>query len=185
MVLGLSWITVIASITVRNSLRAAPPWDLSQSSCAPMARASMNCPVCSRQKRSRRIISPCPSLTSRVTNGSKITSASSSPRLNRAISTGGGESVSLKSDRKSTRLNSSHDQISYAVFCLKKKKKRQLRTHRVCANVATASRTAPPIQHPQYGVLTDPQRAHHHPFDILHPHHPASTHPPTKSPGSH
>src|SRR2546421_5800784 len=27
-------------------------------------------------------------------------------------------------DRKSTRLNSSHDQISYAVFCLKKKKKR-------------------------------------------------------------
>src|SRR2546421_6992751 len=28
----------------------------------------------------------------------------------------------LASDRKSTRLNSSHDQISYAVFCLKKKK---------------------------------------------------------------
>src|SRR2546427_8951213 len=27
-------------------------------------------------------------------------------------------------DRKSTRLNSSHSQISYAVFCLKKKKKR-------------------------------------------------------------
>src|SRR2546430_4573137 len=27
------------------------------------------------------------------------------------------------SDRKSTRLNSSHSQISYAVFCLKKKKK--------------------------------------------------------------
>src|SRR5206468_6808263 len=28
---------------------------------------------------------------------------------------------SLERDRKSTRLNSSHDQISYAVFCLKKK----------------------------------------------------------------
>src|SRR2546428_5206790 len=28
-------------------------------------------------------------------------------------------------DRKSTRLNSSHDQISYAVFCLKKKKRRR------------------------------------------------------------
>src|SRR5206468_7727462 len=28
-------------------------------------------------------------------------------------------------DRKSTRLNSSHDQISYAVFCLKKKKIQQ------------------------------------------------------------
>src|SRR5206468_8700023 len=31
--------------------------------------------------------------------------------------------VSVELDRKSTRLNSSHDQISYAVFCLKKKKK--------------------------------------------------------------
>src|SRR2546430_13568661 len=34
------------------------------------------------------------------------------------LSIGGGK------DRKSTRLNSSHSQISYAVFCLKKKKKR-------------------------------------------------------------
>src|SRR2546427_6568918 len=31
---------------------------------------------------------------------------------------------SLGRDRKSTRLNSSHSQISYAVFCLKKKKKK-------------------------------------------------------------
>src|SRR3989440_2867194 len=30
-------------------------------------------------------------------------------------------------DRKSTRLNSSHDQISYAVFCLKKKKQSRSR----------------------------------------------------------
>src|SRR2546430_12373935 len=30
--------------------------------------------------------------------------------------------VDLQQDRKSTRLNSSHSQISYAVFCLKKKK---------------------------------------------------------------
>src|SRR2546422_4499045 len=30
-------------------------------------------------------------------------------------------------DRKSTRLNSSHGYISYAVFCLKKKKKKQKR----------------------------------------------------------
>src|SRR5206468_12055801 len=29
-------------------------------------------------------------------------------------------------DRKSTRLNSSHDQISYAVFCLKKKKRHNM-----------------------------------------------------------
>src|SRR2546427_6612641 len=30
-------------------------------------------------------------------------------------------------DRKSTRLNSSHSQISYAVFCLKKKKKKEIK----------------------------------------------------------
>src|SRR5256886_6151533 len=30
--------------------------------------------------------------------------------------------VDVRGDRKSTRLNSSHSQISYAVFCLKKKK---------------------------------------------------------------
>src|SRR3712207_6877599 len=34
-------------------------------------------------------------------------------------------------DRKSTRLNSSHANISYAVFCLKKKKK-NLRTQTIC-----------------------------------------------------
>src|SRR2546427_4959820 len=32
--------------------------------------------------------------------------------------------VEEEEDRKSTRLNSSHSQISYAVFCLKKKKKK-------------------------------------------------------------
>src|SRR2546430_11999164 len=32
-------------------------------------------------------------------------------------------------DRKSTRLNSSHSQISYAVFCLKKKKNELSRRH--------------------------------------------------------
>src|SRR5690349_21935356 len=33
--------------------------------------------------------------------------------------------VGEKADRKSTRLNSSHVEISYAVFCLKKKKKKK------------------------------------------------------------
>src|SRR5205085_10696919 len=35
-------------------------------------------------------------------------------------------SSELVADRKSTRLNSSHSQISYAVFCLKKKKKKKM-----------------------------------------------------------
>src|SRR2546427_1311974 len=42
------------------------------------------------------------------------------------LTVSGGEGRHLPSwleDRKSTRLNSSHSQISYAVFCLKKKKK--------------------------------------------------------------
>src|SRR2546428_5520024 len=39
-------------------------------------------------------------------------------------------SADHKLDRKSTRLNSSHDQISYAVFCLKKKKKARLSSAR-------------------------------------------------------
>src|SRR2546422_7014660 len=38
-------------------------------------------------------------------------------------------------DRKSTRLNSSHGYISYAVFCLKKKKSTQLRRH--CSQVTS------------------------------------------------
>src|SRR2546429_3927928 len=46
------------------------------------------------------------------------------------------ESSTLLKDRKSTRLNSSHGYISYAVFCLKKKKKyiiraRDLRTEHI------------------------------------------------------
>src|SRR3989442_10919642 len=36
-------------------------------------------------------------------------------------------SICRTSDRKSTRLNSSHVRISYAVFCLKKKKKKNNR----------------------------------------------------------
>src|SRR5947209_12651128 len=37
-------------------------------------------------------------------------------------------------DRKSTRLNSSHANISYAVFCLKKKKRRQLKATKKSQN---------------------------------------------------
>src|SRR2546430_3891079 len=40
-----------------------------------------------------------------------------------APSPGATASLAIARDRKSTRLNSSHSQISYAVFCLKKKKR--------------------------------------------------------------
>src|SRR2546427_8070468 len=43
-------------------------------------------------------------------------------------------------DRKSTRLNSSHSQISYAVFCLKKKKKKKNIIISRCVEKVHASR---------------------------------------------
>src|SRR2546426_6735930 len=46
-------------------------------------------------------------------------------------------------DRKSTRLNSSHLVISYAVFCLKKKKKKQSRVMSVTFPSARTPRTDP------------------------------------------
>src|SRR3712207_7754776 len=45
----------------------------------------------------------------------------------------GGHLVARRQDRESTRLNSSHANISYAVFCLKKKKKRN-KLYRACDN---------------------------------------------------
>src|SRR5688572_30883723 len=42
-----------------------------------------------------------------------------------ASTTMGTAIITVREDRKSTRLNSSHSQISYAVFCLKKKKKKE------------------------------------------------------------
>src|SRR6266478_6993741 len=46
------------------------------------------------------------------------------PAAGRRIrASGAGGPLRAGGDRKSTRLNSSHSQISYAVFCLKKKKK--------------------------------------------------------------
>src|SRR3712207_8597595 len=47
---------------------------------------------------------------------------STSPTLDRVDQRGDGCAREPMRDRKSTRLNSSHANISYAVFCLKKKK---------------------------------------------------------------
>src|SRR3712207_7339887 len=48
-----------------------------------------------------------------------------------------GHELDLGPDRKSTRLNSSHANISYAVFCLKKKKKNP--THGGCSAAPSTS----------------------------------------------
>src|SRR5688572_32277667 len=57
-----------------------------------------------------------------TTSCAPFSSRASAPT--RSSSTAGSVRRSTTSDRKSTRLNSSHSQISYAVFCLKKKKKK-------------------------------------------------------------
>src|SRR2546421_827287 len=50
--------------------------------------------------------------------------------MRRTVAASSSSAIACRPDRKSTRLNSSHDQISYAVFCLKKKKKN---THAPCS----------------------------------------------------
>src|SRR2546430_9068011 len=47
-------------------------------------------------------------------------------------------------DRKSTRLNSSHSQISYAVFCLKKKKQNR----KSCRSYTSLASSPPPSSTP-------------------------------------
>src|SRR5687768_17998145 len=51
-------------------------------------------------------------------------------------------------DRKSTRLNSSHGYISYAVFCLKKKKPKPLSTPPTVPPPATNYSLLAPLLHP-------------------------------------
>src|SRR3989440_2075603 len=64
-----------------------------------------------------------------------------------------------RGDRKSTRLNSSHDQISYAVFCLKKKK---INFHNsLLAPSAVIYITVLPCSDNVAGLLCMSSRAHH------------------------
>src|SRR5258708_20750772 len=59
-------------------------------------------------------------------------------------------------DRKSTRLNSSHQIISYAVFCLKKKKKHN---HGLTPNHTPPPATYPQL-HPPRHQRPDPTKSH-------------------------
>src|SRR5207253_9104358 len=57
----------------------------------------------------------------RATLGCSIAATASASCWKRARNSGSASSIGCSTDRKSTRLNSSHVAISYAVFCLKKK----------------------------------------------------------------
>src|SRR3712207_7070571 len=78
------------------------------------------------------------------------------------------------SDRKSTRLNSSHANISYAVFCLKKKKKNK---NRHIFN--TRKKTALPTPHhhtPHAHIHSRPPRSHTTPHTTPPPTSPTQSH---------
>src|SRR2546421_4084114 len=72
---------------------------------------------------SARLLALAPLGTGIILRFAPVPDAVSSPRHGKGDETASGTGANL--DRKSTRLNSSHDQISYAVFCLKKKKKKK------------------------------------------------------------
>src|SRR2546430_4744838 len=62
----------------------------------------------------------CRTFTNKPPCGPKRGHGTPQPRFGQEVQL---DKIAEKLDRKSTRLNSSHSQISYAVFCLKKKKK--------------------------------------------------------------
>src|SRR2546430_10088291 len=59
----------------------------------------------------------------------------------RALLTDQSATLASEADRKSTRLNSSHSQISYAVFCLKKKKIEHHVGHEIYTDVSDSDRS--------------------------------------------
>src|SRR5256885_6391305 len=74
-----------------------------------------------RIRQSRRKLWPRPKISRRLVRHSSRSALRSSNTLPKTRQ----EKASTTKDRKSTRLNSSHLVISYAVFCLKKKTDRQ------------------------------------------------------------
>src|SRR3712207_3680977 len=106
---------------------------------APAEKIAMSSPVGSAVAASSTVISPSPhgsELPAERAEAKKRSSLTGNPRSARICRTTlptwpvaptmPTRSPSLEPDRKSTRLNSSHANISYAVFCLKKKKHIQL-----------------------------------------------------------
>src|SRR2546421_7519855 len=77
-----------------------------------------------------------------------------------------------QTDRKSTRLNSSHDQISYAVFCLKKK---NTQTHKHTHSKSTVHNSThepqpqePSYSYPETGLTTHADYPKRNRTDIRH-----------------
>src|SRR5205814_5175340 len=83
----------------------------------------------------------------------------------------------IDEDRKSTRLNSSHLGISYAVFCLKKKKIRTIDSLTTCVPQDTSQLFLPPPSGPR--ALRRPPRSPSSHSPLASFHHPG---PPRQAP---
>src|SRR5260221_6995920 len=70
--------------------------------------------------------------TVNTTLGVQATAGATTITLIADLGNTGNQGAVLEGDRKSTRLNSSHTVISYAVFCLKKKNEFRLNTAVTC-----------------------------------------------------
>src|SRR3989449_5615654 len=73
-------------------------------------------------RRSTRTSSPAPPDRSRYASMKETCTKVTNQRRRPSTASNRAERARARKDRKSTRLNSSHGYISYAVFCLKKKK---------------------------------------------------------------
>src|SRR5687768_17998198 len=73
----------------------------------------------------RSTLFPYTTLFRSLANPARLSRHPLAPGVYRGCEPAAGRGGTLLADRKSTRLNSSHGYISYAVFCLKKKKKKK------------------------------------------------------------
>src|SRR6266480_7687232 len=83
-------------------------------------RAGGNAPLSRLSANGMIIAAPAPCIV-RAAISAPMSVASAQPA--EAAANSASPAANIRRDRKSTRLNSSHMSISYAVFCLKKKKK--------------------------------------------------------------
>src|SRR5215208_3031722 len=106
-------------------------------------------PLTTAATATRKATRPVPSLT-RLSPPTTVPTRSGTPNLPKIASAATGS----VGDRKSTRLNSSHVAISYAVFCLKKKKRKTLPplAHRHRTNQIEYRRHRRPLMRRRVGI---------------------------------
>src|SRR5438034_4483538 len=125
----------------------------SRRASSPLSRACMLITIRGANRPRRRALASPP--TNRATDAGERIATSKAPhaRTSAPVAIQPSRSAPRSTDRKSTRLNSSHTVISYAVFCLKKKKRRSDSSRCETQGQTTAAtaleRTPPRTERPQ------------------------------------